>query len=104
MRVTCLGHSGSPLECASVTPVYDYYTDEQGVLPAILERAQQIYVFVSHSHRDHLNHDIFSWLGRYRVVRYVVANECRRKLGRSLRLADYPFTFMHHDADGSADS
>ncbi len=99
MRVTCLGHSGFALECDTATLIFDFYTDEHGVLPAILERARRLYVFVSHSHRDHLNHDIFAWSDRYHVERYVIANECRRKLGRSLRLEDYPFTFMHHDED-----
>ena len=99
MRVTCIGHSGFAIETGDVTLIFDYYTDEHNVLPAILERAQRIYVFVSHSHRDHLNHDIFSWQGRYPVQRYVIANECRRKLGRSLSLDDFPFTFLHHDED-----
>lgn len=104
MRVTCIGHSGFAIETGEVTLIFDYYTDEHNVLPAILERARRIYVFVSHSHRDHLNHDIFSWQGRYPVQRYVIANECRRKLGRSLSLDDYPFTFLHHDEDYIDDS
>lgn len=99
MRVTCVGHSGFVVESECATLVFDYYTDEHSVLLPILERARRIYVFVSHSHRDHLNHDIFAWRYRYPIARYVVANECRRKLGRSLQLQDYPFVFMHHDED-----
>ena len=99
MRVTCIGHSGFAVECDGATLVFDYYTDEHGVLPAILERASKVYVFVSHSHRDHLNYDIFQWQEQYRIERYVIANECRRKLGRSLDLAAYSFTFLHHDED-----
>lgn len=99
MKITCIGHSGFAIECDNATLVFDYYTDEHGVLPAILERASRIYVFVSHSHRDHLNHDIFKWQSQYRIERYVVANECRRKLSRALCLDDFPFTFMHHDED-----
>lgn len=99
MRVTCIGHSGFVIECDGATLVFDYYTDEHCVLPAILERASKVYVFVSHSHRDHLNYDIFQWKGLYNIERYVIANECRRKLGRSLDLAAYPFTFLHHDED-----
>lgn len=99
MKVTCIGHSGFAIETGEATLIFDYYTDEHNVLPAILERAPRVYVFVSHSHRDHLNHDIFQWQGQYRVERYVIANECRRKLGRSLDLAAFPFTFLHHDED-----
>ncbi|MCQ2287954.1 MAG: MBL fold metallo-hydrolase [Muribaculaceae bacterium] len=99
MKVTCLGHSGFAIETDGATLVFDYYIDEHNVLPSILERASRLYVFVSHSHRDHLNHDIFGWQGRYRVERFVIANECRRKLGRSLNLDEYPFTFIHHDED-----
>lgn len=103
MKVTCLGHSGFAIESDDVTLVFDYYIDEHGLLPAILQRASRVYVFVSHSHRDHLNHDIFQWNGMYPVERYVIANECRRKLSRSLCLDDYPFTFLHHDEDWDDD-
>lgn len=99
MRVTCIGHSGFAVETGGATLVFDYYTDDHDVLPAILERASRLYVFVSHSHRDHLNYDIFQWISHYRVERYVIANECRRKLGRSLDLTAFPFTFLHHDED-----
>ncbi|MCF0182161.1 MAG: MBL fold metallo-hydrolase [Muribaculaceae bacterium] len=99
MRVSFLGHSGFAIECGEVTLVFDYYIDEHELVPEILERAQRVYVFVSHSHRDHLNPDIFSWNEHYRIERYVIANECRRKLKRSLDLDSYPITFLHHDED-----
>ncbi len=99
MRITCIGHSGFAVETGDVTLVFDYYTDEQGVLPAIIQRARKVYVFVSHSHRDHLNHDIFQWHGQYPVERYVIANECRRKLARCMDITTLPFTFIHHDED-----
>lgn len=99
MKVTCLGHSGFAIESDDATLVFDYYIDEHGLLPPILERATRVYAFVSHSHRDHLNYDIFQWNSQYPVERYVIANECRRKLGRSLDLTAYPFTFIHHDED-----
>ncbi len=82
-----------------MTLVFDYYIDPAGVLDGILNRAQKVYVFVSHSHRDHLNPEIFEWQSRYGVVHYVIANECRRKLKRSIDLASLPVTFLHHDED-----
>ena len=69
------------------------------MLDGILSRARQVYVFVSHSHRDHLCPDIFDWQARYPIARYVIANECRRKLKRSIDLASSPITFLHHDED-----
>ena len=89
------------VEMGGVTLVFDYYIDPAGVLEGILSRAQQVYVFVSHSHRDHLCPDIFNWQEQYPVARYVIANECRRKLKRSIDLASLPVTFLHHDEDWS---
>lgn len=97
MKVTCLGHSGFAIETGEVTLIFDFYIDPSHVLDNILERAQKLYVFVSHSHRDHLCHDIFSWQQRGSVARYIIANECRRKLKRGMDLATYPITFLHHD-------
>lgn len=101
MKITCIGHSGFALESedGSVTLIFDYYTDHTCAAPAILERAQSIYVFVSHSHRDHLCHDIFAWHERYPIARYVIANECRRKLKRAIAIEQLPITFLHHDED-----
>ncbi|MBR6432009.1 MAG: hypothetical protein IKS64_04070 [Muribaculaceae bacterium] len=87
------------METAGVTLVFDYYIDPAGVLDGILSRAQKVYVFVSHSHRDHLCPDIFHWQERYPIARYVIANECRRKLKRSIDLASLPISFLHHDED-----
>ena len=101
MTITCIGHSGFVVEVGDVTLICDYYIDPEGVLDDILQRAQRLYVLVSHSHRDHLNPDIFGWLERYGVTRYVIANECRRKLKRSIDLTTYPITFIHHDEDWS---
>ena len=99
MTVTCIGHSGMAVEMGDITLVFDYYIDPAGVLDGILSRAKRLYVLVSHSHRDHLNPEIFEWQSRYGVAQYVIANECRRKLKRSIDLAALPVTFLHHDED-----
>ena len=99
MRITCIGHSGFAIESDEATLVFDFYTDHCGVLDAVLARARRVYVFVSHSHRDHLCHDIFDWRDRWPVQRYVIANECRRKLARSMTLAEWPMTFLHRGDD-----
>lgn len=87
------------VEMGDITLVFDYYIDPAGVLDGILSRAKRLYVLVSHSHRDHLNPEIFEWQSRYGVAQYVIANECRRKLKRSIDLAALPVTFLHHDED-----
>ena len=94
MRITCIGHSGMAVETDEATLIFDYYTDPAGVLDSILARARRLYVMVSHSHRDHLNMDIFSWAG---VTRYVLANECRRKLKRAIDVDALPISWLHHD-------
>lgn len=101
MRLTCIGHSGFALEAHGVTLVFDYYTDQCGVMPAIVGRARRMVVMVSHSHPDHLNPDIFKWVATGKVERYVVSAESRRKLRRikGLDLDALPITFMHHDQD-----
>ena len=93
MTITCIGHSGFAIETKQATLIFDYYIDPSGVLSTIMERATRVYVFVSHSHRDHLCHDIFSWRDRYPIARYIIANECRRKLMRSMNLEQWPMTF-----------
>ena len=95
MRITCIGHSGFAVESADggTTLIFDFYIDPTGVVDGLLSRAQNVYVFVSHSHRDHLCHDIFAWRDRYPIKRYVIANECRRKLMRSMPLDRWPMTF-----------
>ena len=101
MTLTHIGHSGFALSCSEVTIIFDYYTDPAGVIDSILSQARQVYVVVSHSHRDHLCHDIFSWVNRYNIERYIIANECRRKLMRSLDFTALPITFIRHDEDYS---
>ena len=101
MKITSIGHSGFAIESddGSATLIFDYYTDNACVLEPILRRAQAIYVFVSHSHRDHLSYDIFEWQRHYPIVRYIIANECRRKLKRAIDLDSLPVSFLHHDED-----
>lgn len=96
MRVTCIGHSGMAVEVGDVTLIFDYYIDPAVVLDSILSRARRLYVFVSHSHRDHLCMDIFGW---QHVRQYVLANECRRKLKRAMDLTRHPIAWLHHDED-----
>ena len=101
MTVTCLGHSGMVIETDDATLIFDYYIDPAGIIPQILARAKRLYVFVSHSHRDHLNPEIFDWDIYVSEIQYIIANECRRKLARSRNLDAFSIHFLHHDEDWS---
>ena len=101
MKVTRLGHSGMAIETHEATLLFDFYTDPANLAPDLLRRSQRLYIMVSHSHRDHLCHDIFGWYNQYpdTITQYVIANECRRKLKRAISLDNLPVTFLHHDED-----
>lgn len=56
MRITYLGHSGFLAETKEHYLLFDYYT---GKLPVFLP-GKNLTVFVSHSHQDHYNKEIFA--------------------------------------------
>lgn len=100
MVITCIGHSGFAIETEGATLIFDYFHDEQHVLPAILQRAKRIYVFVTHGHQDHLNRDvILEWHKQYPVAQYIMANGCRHKIRHAMKSNPIPATFIHHDED-----
>ena len=103
MVITCIGHSGFAIETEDATLIFDYFHDEQHVLPAILQRAKRIYVFVTHGHQDHLNRDeILDWHKQYPVEQYIMANGCRHKIRHAMKSNPIPATFIHHDEDYSS--
>ena len=103
MVITCIGHSGFAIETENATLIFDYFHDEQHVLPAILQRAKRIYVFVTHGHQDHLNRDvILDWHKQYPVEQYIMANGCRHKIRHAMKSNPIPATFIHHDEDYSS--
>ena len=57
MKVTYLYHSGFAIEDEQALYVFDYY---KGELP-VIAKEKQMYVFVSHRHKDHYNSEIFDW-------------------------------------------
>lgn len=56
MKITYLGHSGFLVETKEYYLLFDYYT---GKLPVFLPE-KKLAVFVSHSHQDHYNKEIFA--------------------------------------------
>ncbi|MCI8380470.1 MAG: MBL fold metallo-hydrolase [Lachnospiraceae bacterium] len=84
MKITYLGHSGFLVETKEHYLLFDYYT---GKLPAFLPE-KKLTVFVSHSHQDHYNKEIFALQcgtgeenGR---ISYVLSKDIRRKQAEEL--------------------
>ena len=65
MKVTYIGHSGFLLETEEINFLFDYY---EGEIP-ILEKEKPLVVFVSHSHHDHYNPEIFALLAVYQNIK-----------------------------------
>ena len=79
--VTHYYHSGFSVSCEDTILIFDYWRGEEGELkeklqltPEKLSRYDQIYVFISHDHEDHLDPVVFTWkdlLG----IQYIVSSD-----------------------------
>ncbi len=74
MRITYLGHSGFLAETKEHYLLFDYYT---GKLP-VFSPEKKLTVFVSHSHQDHYNKEIFALQNGLHIT-YVLSGDIRRK-------------------------
>lgn len=90
MKITYIHHSAFCVETDGKALVFDYYNGKglpsceyHGKMPEYPED-MPIYVFASHSHRDHFDTEILSWSGRYRHIHYIFAKEVKKKLGNSM--------------------
>ncbi len=79
MKITYLGHSGFLVETKEHYLLFDYYT---GKLPVFLPE-KKLTVFVSHSHQDHYNKEIYA-LWHDGNVTYVLSKDIRRKQAEEL--------------------
>lgn len=71
MKVTYLNHSGFFLETETAYFLFDYY---KGTIPQMIED-KPLVVFVSHSHGDHYNREIYHLLQQHPDTKYVLAKE-----------------------------
>ncbi|MEY8523636.1 MBL fold metallo-hydrolase [Lachnospiraceae bacterium 38-10] len=74
-----MGHSGFLAETKEHYLLFDYYT---GKLPVFLP-GKKLTVFVSHSHQDHYNKEIFALRYESRIT-YVLSKDIRRKQAEEL--------------------
>lgn len=90
MKVTYIHHSSFCVEIQGKVLVFDYYDGKsvpscpyQGVMP-VFQEDSRIYVFSSHSHRDHFDTEVLEWMEKYPNIQYIFAKEVKKKLGNSV--------------------
>ena len=71
MNLKYIYHSGFLLEFERAYMLFDYY---KGDIPS-LDKNKKLYVFVSHSHPDHFNEDIFDIFRDHKDVEYILSND-----------------------------
>ena len=78
--VTYYHHSGFSIAWEKVLLVFDYWLGESGEVPEgkrisreFLAEFEEIYVFVSHEHPDHLDPVIYEWRNEFPGIVYIVS-------------------------------
>ena len=79
--ITHYYHSGFSVSCEKTILIFDYWTGEDGELaenlrltPEKLSRFEEIFVFISHDHIDHMDPVVFTWKD-LPGIRYVVSSD-----------------------------
>ena len=80
LTVTYYHHSGFSIAWEKVLLVFDYWLGEQGevpedkrITPEFLAGFEEIYVFISHEHADHLDPVVFEWRSDIPGIVYIVS-------------------------------
>lgn len=71
IQITYLSHSGFFMETDSAYLLFDYY---KGTIPKMVKE-KPLYVFVSHSHHDHYNKEIYKLDTKMRKVTYMMSDD-----------------------------
>ncbi|MEG0963222.1 MAG: MBL fold metallo-hydrolase [Lachnospiraceae bacterium] len=87
MKITYIHHSSFCVELEKQVLVFDYYDGSKvescpyyGKMPEF-PKDTPLYVFSSHSHRDHFDKKVLTWSQRYHNIHYIFSKEIKRKLG-----------------------
>ena len=90
LRVTYVWHSCFVVELDKSILVFDYFPKEavetvhfEGRMPE-LDANKHIYVFASHSHKDHFSLEVLRWREKYSQISYIFSKDIR--LGRAYLL------------------
>lgn len=96
MKVNYIHHSAFYVEFDKTVLVFDYYDGKSieaciynGSMPEF-PKDTQMYVFASHSHRDHFDMEVLRWSCRYEQIHYIFAKEVKKKLGNSALRRIFP--------------
>lgn len=73
MKITYVAHSCFTVELEETVLIFDYYKGEL----TEFDKNKDIYVFVSHKHHDHFNHEIFNLAELYPNCSYILSNELK---------------------------
>ena len=79
MKLTYIFHSGFVVVTEKCLLVFDYWMDPAGIIPQILASNKPMYVFSSHFHEDHFNHEIFSWKEKRHNIIYILSKDILRR-------------------------
>ena len=95
-----LYHSGVAVKNNNQLLVFDYYKDRpardkreltQGVVTAAdLKKAEEVFVFVSHSHSDHFNPVIFDWEDHTDNINYILSDDVSMRQNRQNQVSVKP--------------
>lgn len=77
-KITYLLNSGFILEIGTIAMIFDYYKDDNHLVPEIINDKKEIYFFVSHSHFDHFNPKINEFSDK--VTKYFISYDIRNNL------------------------
>ncbi len=95
LKITYLFHSGFAVETANSYLIFDYYQPpvlEKGIVTgAMLKDKPRVYVFSSHSHKDHFDRAILEWAKANPTITYIFSSDIKKNLGNCncQRLAPY---------------
>lgn len=112
LKITYHYHSGFSIQVGSTLLVFDYWEGENRELaqigritPQMLKTYEQIYVFISHAHPDHLDPVVYTWEGEGLPITYIVSGDMpvgtrgrrlaplqEKELGRDIRVKAFQST------------
>ena len=71
LKVTYISHSSFLVELEEAYLLFDYY---QGIIPEF-DPKKKVYVFSSHGHHDHFNHQVFNLLKRENEIHFILSDD-----------------------------
>ncbi|MHC1719511.1 MAG: MBL fold metallo-hydrolase [Clostridiaceae bacterium] len=77
VKINYLYNSGFAVETANYLCIFDYWKDGRIRIRDLLDTEKKVIVFVSHSHGDHYNTEIFKWLETTHDIEYILSSGVR---------------------------